>query len=111
MQRFVLETGFGCDQYGQDSTKAAIRAVEDAIRRVALPMFGNLGIQTDAMEVRVTIGVVDPSAVDTARVAEHLPRGRATVIAVKGGLNVTHPEGGTIVTACAAVEGFLPKQA
>jgi len=110
MQRFVLETGFGTDQYGQDYTKAAIRAVEDAIRRVALPMFVNLGINTDTMEVRVTIGVTQPDAVDTARVADTLPRGRASVTAVAGGLDVIHPEGGTIVTATAAVETFLPKQ-
>ena len=110
MQRFLLETGFGSDQYGRDYTKAAIRAVEDAIRRVSLPMFNSLGIETDAMEVQVTIGVTAPDQVDTDRVAEHLPRGRVQVRAVQGGLDVAHPQGDVIVTACAAVEAFLPKQ-
>lgn len=109
-QRFLLEIGFGSDQYGQDYTKAAIRAVDEAIRRVALPMFANLGLETDAMRVQVTIGVTHPEAVDTAAIAAHMPRGRAQVRAVQGGLDITHPGGQTIVTATAAIEAFLPKQ-
>ena len=109
-QRFLLETGFGSDQYGQDYTKASIRAVEEAIRRVALPMFANLGIETDAMRVQVTIGVTNPDAVDAAEVAKHLPRGRVDVRVVQGGLDIEQPGGAPIVTTCAAIEAFLPLQ-
>jgi len=31
-QRFIIEMGMGNDQYGQDYTKAAGRAIEDAFR-------------------------------------------------------------------------------
>ena len=36
LERFVMEMGTGIDQHGQDSTKAATRAIEDAVRRICL---------------------------------------------------------------------------
>jgi uncharacterized protein (TIGR02058 family) len=112
MQRFIIEMGMGNDQYGMDYTKAAARAIEDAIRHSAIPMFETLGISHDQMQVRVTIGVQDPAAVDCAALTASLPRGHATVTATLGGLNVTNPNtGNTLVIATAAVEAFLPSQA
>lgn len=110
-QRVIIEMGMGNDMYGQDYTKAAIRAVEDAIRHSSLPLFESLGLSHDEMRVKVTVGVQDPGAVDIARVTAHLPRGRAEVTTVAGGLNVVNPETGTTcVIASAAVEAFLPNQ-
>lgn len=110
-QRFIIEMGMGNDQYGQDYTKAAARAIEDAIRHSAIPMFEATGLTHDQMRVQVTIGVQRPEAVDCAALAEKLPRGRATVTAVQGGLDVTNPDTGkTLVIASAAVEAFLPRQ-
>lgn len=110
-QRFIIEMGMGNDLYGQDYTKAAARAIEDALRHSSLPLFEATGLSHDAMRVQVTVGVQDPEAVDCAALAETLPRGRAEVQAVKGGLNVTNPDNGTvIVIASAAVEAFLPFQ-
>ncbi|ABD57076.1 Lin0512 family protein [Jannaschia sp. CCS1] len=110
-QRFIIEMGMGNDQYGQDYTKAAARAIEDAIRHSAIPMFEATGLTHDQMRVQVTIGVQDPDAVDCAALADALPRGRATVTAVHGGLDVTNPDTGkTLVIASAAVEAFLPRQ-
>lgn len=112
MQRFIIEMGMGNDQYGQDMTKAAARAIEDAIRHSAIPMFDALGISHAEMEVCVTVGVPDPAATDTDALAAKLPRGRATVRAVQGGLSITNPDNGNVITiATAAVEAFLPKQA
>jgi uncharacterized protein (TIGR02058 family) len=111
MQRFIIEMGMGNDQYGQDYTKAAARAIEDAIRHSSIPMFESMGIAHDDMEVRVTIGVQNPQAVDCAALAQNLPRGKASVTAILGGLNVTNPDNGNVlVIATAAVEAFLPKQ-
>jgi uncharacterized protein (TIGR02058 family) len=111
VQRFIIEMGMGNDQYGQDYTKAAGRAIEDAIRHSAIPMFGAIGVSHDEMEVRVTIGVQEPDKVDCTALAAKLPRGRAIVKAVQGGLNVTNPDNGNmLVIATAAVEAFLPKQ-
>ena len=110
-QRFIIEMGMGNDQYGMDYTKAAGRAIEDAIRHSAIPMFQATGMSTDEMRVAVTIGVQDPDAVDCAALVSALPRGRAEVRAVHGGLNVENGETGTtIVIATAAVEAFLPRQ-
>jgi len=48
---------------------------------------------------------------DTAALARHLPRGKATVRAVKGGQNVANPAGNeTHVIATAAIEAYLPNQ-
>jgi uncharacterized protein (TIGR02058 family) len=111
MQRFIIEMGMGNDLHGQDYTKAAGRAIEDALRHSSIPLFGALGLGHEAMRVQVTVGVQDPSAVDCAALAATLPRGRAEVQAVKGGLDVTNPDTGEVtVIAQAAVEAFLPKQ-
>ncbi len=111
-QRFIIEMGMGNDQYGMDYTKAAARAIEDAIRHSSIPLFEATGLPHDQMRVQVTVGVAEPDKVDCAELAKGLPRGRATVTAVEGGLNVTNPDSGaTLVIATAAVEAFLPRQA
>ena len=108
MQRFIIELGMGNDQYGQNYNKAAVRAIEDAIRHSSLPLFDTLSISPDRMQVCVTVGVQDPDQVDCAALAKHLPRGAVEVRAVKGGLNVTNPDSGNVtVIASAAVEAFL----
>lgn len=109
--RFIIEMGMGNDQYGMDYTKAASRAIEDAIRHSALPMFQSTSLETSQMRVQVTIGAQDPDKVDCAALVACLPRGEATVRAVQGGLNVVNDETGTtLVIATAAVEAFLPLQ-
>lgn len=111
-KRIILEMGTGNDLYGEDYTKAARRAVQDALHHSSITLFSKLGIDHTEMRVQVTIGVQDPDAVDCDLVAADLPRGRATVSAVKGGLDVTDAQSGTRhVVATAAVEAFLPDQA
>ncbi|MBY8977806.1 Lin0512 family protein [Rhodobacteraceae bacterium NNCM2] len=110
-QRVIIEMGTGNDLYGEDYTKAAIRAVEDAIRHSSLPLFESLDLSHDEMFVQVTIGAQRPDMVDVEAVNAYLPRGSAQTTVVKGGLNVTNDEiGKTIVIATAAVEAFLPNQ-
>jgi uncharacterized protein (TIGR02058 family) len=110
-QRFIIEMGMGNDQYGMDYTKAAARAIEDAIRHSSIPLFDATGVSPDQMRVQVTVGVAEPDKVDCATLVQGLPRGRATVRAVEGGLNVVNPDSGSVlVIATAAVEAFLPKQ-
>ena len=108
MKRIILEIGAGNDLYGEDYTKAACRAVEDAIRHSSLILFRSLGFDHAEMQVKVTIGVQRPNQVDTAMVAQKLPRGKAEVTAVKGGLNVVDAKNNTCsVVATAAVEAYL----
>jgi len=110
MRRFIIEMGMGNSQYSQDYTQACARAIEDAIRHSSVPLFDALGVAHDDMLVRVTVAVQDPDQVDCAALAGLLPRGRAEVRTVHGGLNVTNPDSGVVtVIAQAAVEAFLPE--
>ena len=102
--RCITEMGMGVDVHGKDATKAAKRAVSDAIRHSSLGFFRMLGKTANDMFVDVTIGVPDPSGVDTAAVANELPYGTVTVTAVKGGLEIPAESGGdSIIIANAAV--------
>ena len=108
-KRIILEMGTGNDLYGLDYTKAACRAVHDALHHSSIVLFKSLGYDHRNMRVQVTIGVQEPDKVDIDRVCEELPRGRAEVTAVFGGLNVHDAEQDTThVIATAAIEAFLP---
>ncbi|MDA5093587.1 Lin0512 family protein [Aliiroseovarius sp. KMU-50] len=109
-KRMILEMGTGNDLYGQDYTKAACRAVQDALHHSSITLFSNLGIDHTEMRVAVTIGVAEPEKVDLEVVRAELPRGRAEVVAVKGGMN-TQSGDQLHVVATAAVEAWLPDQA
>ncbi len=108
-QRLIIEMGMGNDLHGQDYTKAARRAIEDAFRHSSLPLFGAIGLDHDVMQVRATVAVQDPDAVDVDALVSVLPRGQVTVEVVKGGLNV-ETDAEPIVIAQASVEAFLPPQ-
>ena len=108
MKRIILEMGTGNDLYGEDYTKAACRAVDDALHHSSLILFRSLGFDHADMDVRVTIAVQDPEKVDQAIVAVKLPRGNVVVKVVKGGLDVVDNINNTkSVIATAAVEAYL----
>ncbi len=110
-QRVIIEMGMGNDLHGMDYQKAARRAIEDAIRHSTLPIFESIDLSHTEMRVQVTVAVQEPDKIDTEALKAGLPRGRAEVHAVKGGLNVPNPEtGDTAVVATASVEAFLPSQ-
>lgn len=88
--QMALEIGMGTDLRGEDMTKAACRAVEDALHRNSLTVGPALGFPREAMLVDIRIGVPDPAAVDKAAVAACAPYGVITVEAVEGGLSVDH---------------------
>ena len=112
MQRFIIEMGQGNDLHGRDYTKAAARAIEDAIRHSSIPLFPALGLDHASMEVRVTVAVQNPDAVDTDVLKAGLPRGKVSVTATHGGLDITNPDSGDVtVIATAAVEAFLDPEA
>ena len=104
-KRVILEMGMGNDLHGGDYTKAALRAVQDAIHHSSLSMLRSLNIDPKTqMFVEVTIGVQQPGKVDTEAVKASLPHGVVTVKAVKGGLDVPDDERNDIaVIASAAV--------
>ena len=103
-KRCITEMGMGVDVHGKDSTKAAKRAVSDAIRHSSLSFVRLFGKTAHDMFVDVTIGVPDPASIDTQAVARELPYGTVTVTAVKGGLEIPAEQGNdAIIIANAAV--------
>lgn len=96
----VFEFGMGVDVHGEDATRAACRAVSDAIRHSSLPLFRDVREQGGRMLVDVTVGVPDPAAVKIDVVKRELPHGEVTIRPVAGGLKV--PGSDTII-ACAAI--------
>ncbi len=102
--RCITEMGMGVDVHGRDATKAAKRAVSDAIRHSSLGFFRLLGKTPQDMFVDVTIGAPNPESVDTDAVAKELPYGTVKVTAVKGGLEIPAEQGvDAIIIANAAV--------
>jgi len=110
--RCITEMGMGVDVHGKDATKAARRAVLDAIRHSSLGFVRGFGKSPNDMFVDVIIAVPNPGAVDKAAVAKELPYGTVTVNAVKGGLEIPAEKGSdAIIIANAGVIVSLDKGA
>src|ERR1700748_3690401 len=90
--RVILELGTGNDLHGSDYTKAALRAVQDALHHSSLSFVRSLNIDRAKLDVEVTIAVQRPEQVDLETVKNSLPVGNITVKAVRGGLDVADPE-------------------
>jgi uncharacterized protein (TIGR02058 family) len=105
LKRMVTEIGMGTDIRGADPTKAAVRALRDALWHNSLSIAAALGIDTDAMQVEVTIGVPHSEKVNTSEVLAVLPHGSGTVTVVDGGLEIPNDEGinSTLIASAAAV--------
>jgi uncharacterized protein (TIGR02058 family) len=111
LKRFILELGAGNDLHGGDYTKAALRAVQDALHHSSLAFVRSLGLDSKKMQVEVTIGVQEPAKVDAAAIKASLPHGQVKVNVVKGGLNVPEGEGhdmAVIASAAVAVRFEMP---
>ncbi|HZG56295.1 Lin0512 family protein [Paenibacillus sp.] len=84
-----IELGMGVDLHGQDVTKAAVRAVQNAIHRNSMP-----GIRSvlpdgslDRMKVRVRLAVpADREGLDLEAVRAELPYGEVSFDVVDGGM-------------------------
>jgi uncharacterized protein (TIGR02058 family) len=104
-KRMVLEIGMGTDIRGADYTKAAVRALRDALWHNSLSVAKALGQDTDAMRVEVLIGVPKPDKVDKEAVLAVLPHGTGTVKVVEGGLEIRNDAGtdSTVIAQAAAI--------
>jgi len=104
LNRYVTEMGMGADVHGKNYTKAAKRAVSDAIRHSSLNFFRALDKSPNDMRITVHIGVANPDAIDKEAVAAELPYGKVTVEPALGGLDVPNEDGSdSIIIANAAV--------
>jgi uncharacterized protein (TIGR02058 family) len=105
LKRVILEMGTGNDLHGSDYTKAAIRAVNDALHHSSLTMIRTLNVDIASMHVDVTVGVQKPAEVDAEAVKAALPHGQVNVQVVKGGLDIPDEVAGDVaVIASAAIE-------
>ncbi|MFO1133170.1 MAG: Lin0512 family protein [Hyphomicrobiales bacterium] len=108
LKRMIVELGMGTDLRGSDYTKAAIRALKDALWHNSLTIAPALGKAPEDMHVKVLVGVPRPDLVDAAAVAEVLPYGTREVEVVEGGLEIMNDEGTNLtVTANAAAIVYL----
>lgn len=105
LTRMIVELGMGTDLRGSDYTKAAIRALKDALWHNSLTIAPALGRNPEDMHVKVLVGVPKPELVDRSAVAEVLPYGTREVEVVEGGLEIMNDEGTnlTVIANAAAV--------
>ena len=102
--RVILELGSGNDLHGSDYTKAALRAVQDALHHSALSFIRSLQIDKTKLDVEVMIGLQRPERVDIDKVRNSLSVGNVTAKAVKGGLDVADSENNDVaIIASAAI--------
>ena len=100
LKSMVMEFGTGTDIRGGDYTKAAVRALGNALRQNSITFAQAFGVPRDQMRVKIAIGVARPDQVDRAAVADALPYGQAEVTVHEGGMDISN-EAGTDVTVLA----------
>ena len=105
LKRMAIEIGMGTDIRGADYTKAAVRALRDALWHNSLGIADALGQPTDSMVVEVHIGVPRPEQVDREAVLAVLPHGSGSVHVVEGGLEIANDAGtgSTVIASAAAI--------
>ena len=102
--RMALELGMGTSLRKGDYTRAAVRAVQDALWRNSVSFAEAFGFEKSDMLIDVEIGVQKPDKVDRDEVKAVLPYGTGMVKVVAGGLDVPKPDGeGETILANAAV--------
>ena len=108
MKRYVTEMGMGVDVHGGDYTKAACRAVSDAIRHSSLNFFPHIDKQREEMRITIKVGAGEPAQIDTAKVAAEMPYGAISVEPEKGGLDVPAENGKDlmVIVTVAILVGF-----
>jgi uncharacterized protein (TIGR02058 family) len=113
LKRMVMEIGMGTDLRGEDYTKAAVRALKDALWHNSLNIADAMGFPKESMIVHVTIGVAKPEQVNKEEVAAVLPYGQSEIEVVEGGLNIEKNFGAglTIMANAVATVYFDLKEA
>ena len=92
LKRCLLELGTGVDLHGKDPTKAARRAVFDALRHSSVSFPRVFGYEARMMSVQVNIAVPYHDMVRSDEVLLEVPYGYKDINVVEGGMEV--PSGG-----------------
>ena len=96
-KRMALEIGMGTDVRGGDSTKAAQRALRDALWRNSLSIAKALGQDPKDMLVDIRIGVPNPETVRHDDVLSVLPYGTPELTVVAGGLEMANEDNSDVM--------------
>ena len=97
LTRIMLEMGTGNALHSGDYTKAAMRAIDDAIHHSSITMFRSMGLDPARMEVELTLAAQQPERIDLDKVKRALPFGKVIPKPVKGGLGVIDESSGEVV--------------
>ena len=102
--RMALEMGMGTSLRAGDYTRAAVRAVEDALWRNSISFAEAFGFAKSDMLIDIHIGVQKPDLVDADVVRALLPYGKGIVDIVEGGMDIAKPDGASVtILANAAI--------
>ena len=87
----LLELGMGTSLRSGSYTKAACRAVQNALWRNSINLAEVFGAQKSDMLIFVEIACQNPAKIDLNAVIAEFPYGAVTTIAVSGGLDIPNP--------------------
>ena len=121
MKKFFTEFGMGVDLHGQDVTKAAARAVKEAISWrsptgiVDLANINDKGEPTRDVLIDVIVASPYPDEVNAEEVLKVIPYGNKQLTSIKGGLKtkgmylegMDKPETPDYIIALACVEIYI----
>lgn len=104
-KRILLEIGQGTSLRKDDYTRAAERAVKNALWQNSLNVAQAFGFDKNEMIVDVTIAVQKPEKIDRNFVKEIFPYGRVSIDTTFGGLDIpkTETTGKTIIATAVLV--------
>jgi len=96
-RRYLVEVGTGIDLHGEDETKAAQRAVKDAISHSSMVGLSQLfkvesfAELEEALMVDVTVATPSPENVDRDAILSILPEGKRRIDVIEGGIRFPAP--------------------
>ena len=103
-KRIIFELGQGTSLRQEDYSKAAVRAVKDALWRNSVNVSEAFGLKKSDMIVEVLLGAQEPDKIDKEMVKAIFPYGSISIKNVFGGLDVAKPnDGGKTVIVTAAI--------
>ena len=90
---FIVQTGMGVDVHGSNPTKAAVRAIDEAIRHNSLTGLGHLlrsedgaGLDWHRMRVLLTVACPLHEELDAEELCAALPHGEVELTTEAGGM-------------------------
>ena len=107
-KRIVLELGQGTSLRNENYTRAAKRAVENALWKNSLSVAELFGFDKKDMLIDVVLGSQEPKLVDKKIIEAIFPYGEVSIDCIFGGLDVLKPDasGKTIIVTAAIIVSF-----